>query len=246
MAELLLLNPRRRRRVAKTSTRKRRVSRRRSNPFKTVAVRRRRSNPIARVASRRRRRNPIARVMSRSRRRRNPIAMRATMGNLTRMFTDAAIGAGGAALVNIGWNQVNASLPTTLQTNAREVGAGDAVKAALTVALGILLSKPTKGLSVKAASGALTVQMFAAAQKLMPTMPMGFYSPAQITQGSARIGPNRAINGNGAGAQNAMGRYMAPGRTALLNGAGVNRYMAPGKTPLLSGTQRNERDGYYR
>lgn len=245
MAELLLLNPRRRRRVAKTSSRKRRVTRRR-NPFKTVAVRPRRSNPISRVVSRRRRRNPIARVMRRSRRRRNPISMRATTSNLVRMFTDAAIGAGGAALVNIGWNQVNASLPTTLQTNAREVGAGDAVKAALTVALGILLSKPTKGLSVKAASGALTVQMFAAAQKLMPTMPMGFYSPAQITQGSARIGPNRAINGNGAGAQNAMGRYMAPGRTALLNGAGVNRYMMPGKTPLLSGLQRNERDGYYR
>lgn len=244
MAELLLLNPRRRRRVAKTSSRKRRVTRRR-NPIKTVVTRRRRSNPISRVVSRRRR-NPIARVMRRSRRRRNPIALRATGKNLMALFMDSAVGAAGAAAVNIAWNQVNASLPTTLQTNAREVGAGDAVKAAITVALGMLLSKPTRGLSVKAASGALTVQMFAAAQKLMPTMPMGFYSPAQITQGSQRIGPNRAINGNGAGAQNAMGRYMAPGRTALLNGAGVNRYMMPGKTPLLSGAGRNERDGYYR
>lgn len=243
MAELLLLNPRRRRRVAKKTRRARR-----RNPIANLARRRtparparRRSNPIA---ARRRRRNPVSlRAASRTmgrRRRRNPIGMGGlNVRNVMKTLGDAAVMGAGAIAVDLGWSRLNGMLPATVQTVPGRLGAGDAVKAILTAALGILANRATKGLAGKAALGSLTVQARDAAMKMLPpavamqAAGLGYYSPAAVIPGSPRIGPNRAINNNGAG--RAMGAYLAPGVTPLLNGQRTGAYLRPGSSPLLNG-----------
>jgi hypothetical protein len=77
---------------------------------------------------------------------------------------------------------------------------------------------------------------------------LGYYSPASVIPMSARIGPNRGLNNNGAG--HGMGAYLPPGRTPLLNGSvrgGVGAYMRPGVTALLNGitpASSRERSSY--
>lgn len=249
MAELLLLNPRKRRRApAKKTAAKRRVRRR--NPIAAVSRRRarpaRRRNPIAAVSRRTRRRNPIALRSARrggSRRRRNPIGGGLSVKGITRTLMDAAIMGAGAVGVDMAYAQVNRMLPATLQPVAGKVGVGDAVKAVLTAALGALLNKPTKGIAGKAALGSLTVQARDIAAKFLAQagVPMagiagvGYYTPGAVINRSARVGPNRSITNNGAGA--GMAAYLPPGRTPLLNGVGqrVGAYLPPGRTALLNG-----------
>lgn len=237
MAELLLLNPSKRRRRKSAAPKRRRVVAR--NPTRAVAPRLA-LNPRRRRVSRRRRnttlavtprrRNPIrSRLRRAGRRRRNPIGL-GSMAGVIRMFKDAAIGAGGAVAVDYAYAYVNAKLPSTLQIQAGKIGVGDGVKALLTVAAGSLLNRMSRGLSLKLAAGALTVQVRDAILKAVPAASVGYYNPGVVVAGSGRVGPNRAINGNGAGANNAMGAYLAPGRTPLLNA-----YLAPGRTPLLNG-----------
>ncbi len=247
MAELLLLNPRKRRRPAKAA--RKNPARRRRNPIAKVAAvsRRRRRNPIARVGSaRRRRRNPIAlrsaRRSSRGRRR-NPIGGGLSVKGVLRTLTDAAIMGAGAVAVDMGYAQINRMLPATLQPVPGKVGVGDAVKAVLTAALGALLNKPTKGIASKAALGSLTVQARDIAAKLLSgagvpmagVAGMGYYTPGAVINRTARVGPNRVITNNGAG--QGMAQYLPPGRTPLLNGIGqrVGQYLPPGRTPLLNG-----------
>lgn len=244
MAELLLLNPAKRRRRKSAAPKRRRVTaRRRRNPTRAVAPRLA-VNPRRRRVSRRRRnttlavtprrRNPIrSRLRRAGRRRRNPIGL-GSMSGMIRMFKDAAIGAAGAVGVDYAYAYVNAKLPSTLQIQAGKVGVGDGVKALLTVAAGTLLNRVTRGLSLRMAAGALTVQVRDAILKAVPAASVGYYNPGIVVAGNGRVGPNRGINGNGAGANNAMGAYLAPGRTPLLNGR-VGAYLAPGRTPLLNG-----------
>ena len=213
MAEMLLINPRRRRRTTK----------RRRNPLATVA--RRRRNPLAAVARRRRRnpmpmvrrRNPIGLARRRVMRRRNPIYGMGT-GMLMAAIREAFVGGAGAVAVDLAMGQINKFLPATLQSNpmASGIGAGDAVKAIITVTLGHLLARPTRGLSRKMAMGALTVQSANIMRKVLPlgSMPLGYASPARIVRGSNTVGPN-------------MGAY-TQGSPLL------NAYTRPNVTPLLS------------
>ncbi len=222
MAELLLLNPRRRRR-ASSSSKKRRSPRRRRNPINTIKYRpaRRRSNPIGLRRARR----------VGGRRRRNPISLRGMTGTLMTQLRDAAIGAGGAIAVDVLMGKLNPMLPASMQRVPGQVGAGDAVKAVITVLLGKLLNKPTRGLASKAAQGALTVQLHGIASTFMPAgMALGYYSPAQTIPYSGRVGPLRS--------RGSMGRYVQPGVTPLLSGVG--RYVRPGVTPLLSSARERE------
>jgi hypothetical protein len=220
MAEMLLINPRRRR---ASSTKKRRVTRaRRRNPVTTVMA------PTSR-----RRRNPVAAMKKRvMRRRRNPIGM--TTG-MMKMIQDAFVGGAGSIAVDLVQGQVNKFLPATLQTRPGTVGIGDGVKAVLTVVLGRALSRPTRGLSTKMAMGALTVQSAGIMKTLLgPTLGanLGFYSPAMITDMTNRVGPIR----------NNVGAYLPPNQTALLSA-----YTRPGVTPLLSaakGMTARAREGY--
>ena len=216
MAEMLLINPRRRR--------------------KTTAPKTRRSNPIAqaRAVARpmRRRRNPVAQMKRRVMRRRNPIGMTSGM---MKMIQDAFIGGAGSIAVDLAQGQINRFLPATLQTRPGAVGLGDGVKAVLTVVLGRALDRTTRGLSMKMASGALTVQSAGIMRTLLgPTLGanLGYYTPGMVTNMNNRVGPIR---------NNGVGAYTPAGQTPLLSA-----YTKPGVTPLLSGRgmTARAREGY--
>lgn len=173
----------------------------------------------------RRARNPIA---HRVRRRRNPIGLGSARGmakGLVGALKDAAIGGAGSVAVDLAYGQVAGYLPASLQRTPGQIGLGDAVKAIFTYALGSVLAKPTKGLSRKMAHGALTVQAAGMIGQFVPsTMKLGFYSPASIVQGTARVGPvRRGVNAYVTSAPPLLnGRTAAyiPGSGPLLNGAG--------------------------
>jgi hypothetical protein len=210
MAEMLLINPRRRKARRARPAAKRRVTRRR-NPLAAVA-RRRRRNPMPAV---RRRANPIARMRRRTMRRRNPIGGRMGTGMIMAAIREAFVGGAGAVAVDLAMGQINRYLPASLKTVPGTVGAGDAVKALITVTLGHLLARPTRGLSRKMALGALTVQSANIMRSFVPgTMAMGYASPARIVRGVNTVGPN-------------MGAY-TQGSPLL------NAYTRSNVTPLLS------------
>jgi len=209
MAEMLLINPRKR---GTRKATKRRVVRRR-NPV-TAMVRRKR-NPLAAM---RRRRNPLARMRTRARRR-NPIGG-AMMGGYMGQIREAVMGGAGALGMDLVYGQINSFLPAALKRVPGSIGAGDAVKAVVTVALGGLLNKATRGFSAKAAKASLTIQAYDIMKSFVPSsMTIGYASPALIAQGTNRVGPiRRGMNAytNGTPLLNA---YMSPGKTALLSGA---------------------------
>jgi hypothetical protein len=209
MAEMLLINPKKRRR---NPAAKRRVVRRK-NPV-TAMVRRKR-NPLAAM---RRRRNPLAAMRTRARRR-NPIGG-AMMGGYMSQIREAVIGSAGALGMDLVYGQINNFLPASLKNVPGTIGAGDAVKAVVTVALGGLLNKATRGFSAKAARASLTIQSYNIMKTFLPSnLTLGYASPALIAQGTNRVGPiRRGMNAytNGTPLLNA---YMAPGKTALLSGA---------------------------
>lgn len=225
MAEMLLLNPRSRRKA------------RRAAPAKRRATAKRRRNPITRAVTvsatphRRRRRNPIAarahRVI-RSRRRRNPIALGGRSASIVAMLKEALIGGGGAIAVDLLYGQINDKLPTSMQRTPGTAGAGDAVKALVTVLAGKFLSKATRGMSVKAAQGSLIVQAHGLIAGMLPsTMTLGYAVPGHVVPGAPRIGPNAAL----------LQRYTQPGVTPLLS-----RYTAPGVSALMNGNRQSVMD----
>jgi hypothetical protein len=255
MAEILLINPAKRkgRKMARKKTRsaaQRRataklvaLNRRRSRPARRAPQRKaRRRNPITTLTSRvvrrrpaRRASNPLGRRGGRHRRRRNPImglggvSARGIIGQVR----DALIGAGGAVAVDAAYARLSPMLPATLQRMPGSVGAGDAVKALFTILAGKLLSRMTRGLSNRMAQGALTVQAHGIVSSMLPAGLLGYYSPARIVQGNNRVGPNRA----------GMSAYLRPGAKSPL----LNAYMRPGVTPLLSGvTSMRERENQVR
>ena len=208
---MLLINPRKR--GTRKSNPKRRVMRRKPNPV-TAMVRRKR-NPLAAM---RRRRNPLAAMRTRARRR-NPIGG-AMMGGYMSQIREAVIGSAGALGMDLVYGQINNFLPASLKNVPGTIGAGDAVKAVVTVALGGLLNKATRGFSAKAARASLTIQSYNIMKTFLPSnLTLGYASPALIAQGTNRVGPiRRGMNAytNGTPLLNA---YMAPGKTALLSGA---------------------------
>ena len=216
MAEMLLINPRRRRKARKA----------RPAAKRRVARARRRRNPIAAAAPvARRRRNPIRAVRRRaSRRRRNPISLGG--GSMMTLLRDALVGGAGAVAFDVVHGQIQRFLPVSMQRVPGTVGVGDAVKAVITVVVGQALSKPTRGFSRKAAAASLTVQAHDIIKSFVPaSMPLGFASPAMIAQGTNRVGPIR----------NGVGAYMRPGNTALLSA-----YTPGNVTPLLNGARARE------
>lgn len=239
MAQVLLLNPAKRR---KTSAKRRKApsAKQRANWARFAAAARRRASGrvAANPAKRRRvgakrRRNPISTYVRRAvRRRRNPI------GGLGRgllnfrsylsPIKDAAIMGVGAVAVDVGYAYINRMLPASMQRTPGTVGVGDAVKAFLTVALGRLLSGPTRGMSAKAAQGALVVQAYnIAAQYLPASMPvagLGYATAGRVVPGAGRANANGRV-----------GMYVG-GNSPLLSrspSGGMGMYVG-GQTPLLS------------
>ena len=217
MPEMLLINPRRRTKAKRKTT----ARRRRRNPLTATAAKtavKRRTNPIAKRAV--------------SRRRRNPISLGVTRKDFMAGFKDAAVGAAGAVAIDVLMGQINPKLPASMQISATQVGIGDAVKAGLTVMLGKLLNKSTRGMSQKMATGALTVQAHGLISAYLPDSMklagVGYASPAAIINSQSRVGP---INRN-------IRAYTQPGRTQLLN------QYASGPSQLLNGVSGvREREG---
>ena len=233
MAEMLLINPRRRtRRKAKRAA----PARRRRNPLALARVmpRRRRRNPIAAV--RRRRHNPIGMMKRRVMRRRNPAMLGGYMGAIREALMDGF----GAVAIDYAYHMIAKAIPGTagsmLTPNPTSVGAADAVKAVLTVVLGNALNGVTRGFSRKAAKASLTVQSYQIMKKVLPAQissnlsGLGYMSPAVVASGgNTRIGPIRGQ----------MGAYTAPGATPLLSA-----YTSSGSaSPLLSGSGARMREG---
>jgi hypothetical protein len=231
MAEMLLINPRRRtRRKAKRAA----PARRRRNPLALARVMpRRRRNPVAAM---RRRRNPIAAVRRRVMRRRNPAMLG---GNYMSAIREALMDGFGAVAIDYAYNMIAKNVPgvgTFLTPNPASVGTADAVKAVLTVVLGNALNGVTRGFSRKAAKASLTVQSYQIMKKVLPATitgnlsGLGYMSPAVVAAGgNTRIGPIRGQ----------MGAYTTPGATPLLSA-----YTSSGSaSPLLSGAGARMREG---
>jgi len=196
MAEMLLINPRKRARKARMTTKRRTTKARRRNPVSPIIARKR--NPVRALKRR---------IM---RRRRNPIGM-GRMAGMTGYMTairEALMGGVGAVAFDIAHGQIKRFLPAALQVTPGKIGAGDAVRAIITVFVGHALNGVTRGFSKKAAMASLTVQAHGLLRGFIPAaLPLGYASPAMIAQGTNRVGPIRQ---------------------------GVNAYTRPGTTPLLS------------
>lgn len=219
MAEMLLLNPRKRR-ARKSNPSKRRHRRRNPSLLSPRRVARR----VARRTARRSNPMPGRRLVIR-RRRRNPIAMGGMARGAVAMLNEALIGGAGAIAVDAVMGQVGPMLPASLQRVPGSVGAGDAVKALITIVLGRVLSRPTRGLSMKAAQGALTVQAHGVLSTMVPSsLALGYATPGQVMPGSPRIGPNARM-------LRPVGRYVSSPPPLL------NRYVGPANSPLLSGSR---------
>jgi len=252
MSEVLLLNPAKRRKARRNPSAAQRANRARfaaaararANPAKRRRARRR--NPVAvfspgpnryatgtargtayrhRVASSRtrtaakRRANPIRR------RRRNPISLGGVNVNgVMAQLKEGALMGAGAVAADMGYSYIQRYLPASLQAGPGQVTAGSALKAVITAAAGVMLSRATKGLSRKAAMGALVVQARDIVAGLLPAgsvAGLGYATPAtRLSLQSNRIGPNRA---------SPLGAY-TQGPTPLLSA-----YTMPGASPLLSG-----------
>lgn len=216
MAEMLLINPR-----------KRPGAKRRANPTAKRRVHtKRRKNPIEAV---KRRRNPVAAMRRRVMRRRNPIAMG---GGYMTAIREALMGGAGAVAMDVVFGQVNRFLPATLQKTPGTVGAGDAVKAVLTVFIGQALNKVTRGFSRKAAQASLTVQAHDIIRSFVPATvtlgSVGYATPAFPVQGTNRVGPIRqGVNAYTKGTP-LLNAYQSPnGPTALLSGARSRENVTP-------------------
>lgn len=213
MAEMLLINPRKRSRKVR----------------KTAAKRRVRRNPVSPIIARKR--NPVRALKRRvmSRRRRNPIGMGGMTGYMT-AIREALMGGVGAVAFDIVHGQVKRFLPAALQVTPGKVGAGDAVRAIITVFVGHALNGVTRGFSKKAAMASLTVQAHDLLKGFVPAaLPLGYASPAMVAQGTNRVGPIRQ----------GMNAYIKPGATPLLSAYTKG-------TELLNGARNREGHSMYR
>lgn len=245
MAELLLINPARPLK-GKTMKKRKGAKRKWGSPAQRAALKKmlaanrrtgggkRRAKRTSASAARRRMSNPVASYSRKRRaaRRRNPINLRGLSGGMMGALKTALIGGAGSVAVDLAYAQVSRFLPAMLQRTPGSVGLGDAVKAVFTVAAGELLNKPTRGMSRRMAAGALTVQAATILRGFVPaSLALGYYSPAAIMQGSARVGPNQRAN---------MGAYV-PGAPPLLNA------YSTGLPPMLnSGGGAQAREGITR
>lgn len=219
MAEMLLINPRRRTTRRKTAAKRRTHARVRKNPMTMVAHTRKRRHTT-------RKHNPMHMMRRHVTRRRNPIGT-GMASTYLRDVREALMAGAGAVVFDIVHGQIKRFLPTSLQVTPGSIGAGDAVRAVITVVVGQALNGVTRGFSKKAAMASLTVQAHDLLKGFVPaSLPLGYMSPAMVAQGTNRVGPIRGTTG--------MNAYMRPGPTPLLSA-----YTSG--TPLLNGAaQRRE------
>lgn len=169
MAELLLVNPRKRRKTRASNPRKRRRART-SNP--------RRRRHVARRANPRRRRHVARRANPhyRRRHRRNP-SFRGISSGIAPTLKAGAIGAAGALGLDLLWGYGAKYLPASLATGM----AASAAKLLGSVLIGVIGNKLLRGKGQAMAVGAATVAIHEIAKaqlaSAMPSLPLGLYTP---------------------------------------------------------------------
>ena len=197
--ELLLVNPRRRKR-RKSAKRSRKVAHRR----------RRRSHAV--VKRRRRRSNPVYRSR-RSRRRRNP-SFRGIVNQIQPAVKAGLIGAAGGLGLSVALGYLQPKLPAQLQA-----GYGlTAVKVLGAILIGALGNQVLRGKGGALATGAMTVVAYDEVKKLMaaqfPSIPLGEYiSFAPVVGYDSPFG-TEGLNG--------MGEYLDAGNDL----SGVGEYVS--------------------
>jgi hypothetical protein len=146
------------------------------------------------------------------------------MASVVGMVREGLMSGVGAVAFGIVHGQIAKFLPAALRVVPGKIGAGDAVKALITVVLGQALSGVTRGYSKKAAAASLTVQMHDLVKGFVPAaLPLGgaglgFASPAGIAMGTNRVGPIRRGMNAYTGGTPLLSAYTSGG-SQLLNGA---------------------------
>ncbi len=197
MSQLLLINPRRRRKH-RVRARKRRGARRMTakqlkyfGPRKRrVSRSRRRSAPAFLANPRKRKYRRRGRSVSRSARRIGG-QIRASFGGITSSLKTGVTGGAGAVVVDMAMGQAAQYLPATLTSRYSADGTLNysyyATKAALAIGLGIVgqryLPGNMKRLAATGAEGALVVMSYEILRSVLPAnLTMGYFNPAIVTQ----------------------------------------------------------------
>lgn len=192
VAELMLVNPRRKARPRRAMSALQRKYFGGGRRKRAAAPRRRRRSAARAVTVVQR--NPIRRRRRRSimRARRNPISMRGTTGKITSALMPAAIGAAGGIGLNyiLSTSTVQSAMPASLQS-----GIGNAaMRIVLGLALGWGVGKVAgKSIGSQVAIGAVTISLASVAASYM--------SGAGIGTGAYGGGASYQMNGLGANAQ---------------------------------------------
>lgn len=248
---LFLINPRRKRRRGMPAGLKRYWAsrRRRKNPARAHR-RKRRRNPLAALAnprvSRRRRRNPRVHGYTRRRsRKRNPIFRRRrhrrhnpfSVGGIKGVLIPAAIGAGGAIVLDIAYGYLSPSLPSALTTGYMPA----AVQLAGAVGIGLLAGKMMgRQAGMYAGIGAATVVLVGVLTPMLSgilpsTVPLAGLGNAVDYRPYRKVGAYMRGPAGAAG----VGRlgFYSPAPTIQVPGRGMGAYMrgnSPGMPAALS------------
>lgn len=234
MAEILLVNPRKRTsaRRKKPMARKRRSAAQKAATRKMIAAnrrrgstKRRRRNPVAKVAAnprRRRRATTSVRRRRSTRRRSNPAV---NLRSVQNQVMEAGIG----ALGGIGLGVIQGYLPIPANLKSGLVGTG--VKALLAIGMGVVASKVKvvkPATAAKLANGALTIVLYDALKTQLGTFAPGIKMGEYLDDGLGYYGSGypAGVMGDGYGG---MGSYL-PEISDMSMGMetdGLNEYMQP-------------------
>lgn len=187
MAELFMLNPRKRRRRKARSNPRRRMSAKQRMYFgggrnpRRRHRRKARRNPVAPIVAnpRRHRRRRHRSNPSHRRYRRNP-QLRLTGRGIMNQVTDATIGAAGATVVDVVMGYVNPNLPATLMTS----NVYPIVKGAVAIGLGALggmMGGQVGRFAAKGAEGSLICTLHDVFRSFMPaTLALGYINSGYV------------------------------------------------------------------
>ncbi len=246
MAEILLINPRKRKKARRKKTvarKKRRSAAQKRATAKMIAANRRRGrgkNPVARKRKRRRKPTRGKSAVARSRRRKAPVRRRRRTGNPKRItargiqnqLMDAGTGAVGA----LGLDVIQGYLPIPAQWKGGLVGTG--VKALLAIGMGVVASnvKIIRGTTAnKMVNGALTVVLHDELRKQVSTFAPGL----QLGEYMGENGLGYYGSGYPAGIMDenygGMGSYLPELSTDDLGMEqwGLNEYMGGGENDYI-------------
>lgn len=221
MSQLLLINPRRRRRHAKKRRARshRRMSAKQLKYFGPRKARRR-TITVPTFSNPKRRRRSARRASARRSYRRFSGAVRASLPGVLQTVKAGFIGGAGAIAVDALYAQAGRVLPASVMSRYNADGSLNltyyGAKAAVAIGAGVALQRfapGMKGWASQAIAGSMTVMAYEVLRTYMPaSVPLGYFNPAMVTE---------------SGNVTSMGKYLS--QRPALNGLGrvgrVGRYL---------------------